>query len=443
MTQMRVRSASWVLAAQVFGKLVAFPIGILLARSLGAEGKGAFSVLQLVTQFAVVLLGLGTSSSFLFLAGRRELRGCDALRLSVVFGAAATGLMLGAYVLVGPEAVHSLLNLTSGRLLLVSVLLVGPAIVSNFMYSTVFGSGSVRVATMVSNTSLALQLLAYAGLFFSGALTIASAIAVWGLSVVGEAVSVSIMGRGVRARDDVEPGVAALFSRGVRYGLMMWMAGLVGQAALRIDMFLLSAQKGTAAVGIYSVAVTFAELLWFIPTALNAVMLPKVSGEGRGALDVTLRLQRVLWPVTLLTGVLVALGAWVVIPLLYGKEFSGSIVPLVLLMPGALALALTTMPSAYLSGVGLPEEWTKASITNLVANVAANIVLIPRFGVAGAAMASAVSYSVAAVLIVRSFVRHTGIRYRDALLPTRDDFDELFAAVSRVLASVRSHSGEA
>ncbi|MCX8007095.1 MAG: polysaccharide biosynthesis C-terminal domain-containing protein [Coriobacteriia bacterium] len=430
---MRVRSASWVFAAQVLGKAVAFPVGIVLARALGASGKGTLSLVQLITQFSVVVLGLGLSSAFLYLAGRREVRGRDAAVLAMGLGAAAVSVLLAAYAIVGHGRIEALLKIPSGPLLLVGILLVGPALVLNLMYQVVLGSGAVRAATSVINVSMALQLAAYAGLFAFGALTLKAAVAVWAASVLGEAVVVSALGLRVRAQEGSPMGARLLFERAYRYGLTMWVATLVGQAALRVDMLLLSAHRGTAEVGVYSVAVTFAELLWLVPSALNAVMLPKVSGEGPVALDVTLRLQRVLWPLTLVAGTVVTLIAWPVVPLLYGREFSRSIIPLALLMPGAVAMAATVLPSAYLSGSGRPGEWTKASVANLGVNVVANVVLIPLLGAPGAAIASAVSYSVAAAVVIRAFARFAEVSYRDVLLPARSDVRALVDGVRQVL----------
>lgn len=441
MNRVRVRDASWVLVAQVFGKLVAFPAGILLARAIGPSGKGAFSVLQQVTQFSVVVLGLGMNAALLFLAGRREVRGRDAVVLSLVIGSFAVAVMLSAYALVGPGRPEALLDLPQGRLLVAAILLAGPAVIQSLMYQVAFGSGSVRAATMVINASVALQFAAYAVLFLTGSLTLQTAVFVWALSVVGEAVASSALGVRVGARRDVPSGAKSLLQRSYRYALTMWIAGLVGQAALRVDVFLLSALKGSAEVGIYSIAVTFAELLVLLPSALSAVMMPKVSGEGERAVDVTLRLQRVLWPITLLAGVVVALAAAAAVPVLYGPGFSRSIVPLVLLLPGTIAMAATVMPSAYFSGVGLPHKWTIASASNLAVNVLANLLLIPRFGASGAAVSSAISYGVAAALMVSGMARHTGVRYRDVLAPTRADVQELLRAARQALTDKRSTAG--
>ncbi len=437
MSAMRVRSASWVFAAQVFGKLVAFPIGILLARALGPSGKGALSVVQLVAQVGVVVLNLGLGSAFTFYAGRREVPGGSALRFSAAFGAALSAALLALWVAVGGWFSADVLNLDDPRLLAVALLMVGPALALNLMYSVVVGSGSVRDATMVINVSFALQFVAYTTLFVLDALSLPVAVIVWAASVVGEATAIAVLGLRVRAGDSVQPGAVALFRRSWRYGLIMWVTNLVGFAALRVDMFLLSSIKGTAAVGVYSVAVTFAELLWFVPNALNAVMLPKVSGEGDAALDVTVRLERVLWPLTLVAGVGLFVVAAPLIPMLYGRDFAAAAIPLALLLPGAVAMALTTMPASYLSGIGKPKLWTRAAAANLVVNVVANVVLIPRFGIAGAAISSAVSYSVAAVWVIFAFVRETGVGLGELLIPRGSDFRD-FAQAARAMLSRRT-----
>lgn len=429
---MRVRSASWVFAAQVLAKAAGFVVSILLARSLGAEGKGMLSVVQTSMSVLVLASGFGLSSALMYYVPRGEARGRDAMLLAAGLAAAAMAAFVALYAIAGTP-IARLLHVTPPALLLIGFVLTGPALVMNLLYSSVVASGSVRSATWIVNGSLLLQLVAYATLFAFGALTLPTALAVWGAGVVGEAVAAALMVRGVNREVQVRHGARPLLARIYRYGLVAWVSNLVGFAALRADTFILSALRGTAAVGVYSVAVTFAELLWFVPMALNAVMLPKVSGEGSDALDVTLRLERVLWPIILAAGVAVTLVAWPVIPLLYGSAFGPAIIPLALLLPGAVAMAMATMPSAYLSGIGKPVLWTRAAAANLLVNVAANFLLIPRYGIAGAALASAISYSIAAVIIIWYFLRETRVSARELLVPTAADFRDFFEAGKRVL----------
>jgi len=62
-----------------------------------------------------------------------------------------------------------------------------------------------------------------------------------------------------------------------------------------------------------------------------------------------------------------------------------------------------------------------ANVTNMVVNLVANVLLIPRLGAAGAALASTISYSVGTGVIVWRFHARTGARVVDVLVPRGSD----------------------
>jgi O-antigen/teichoic acid export membrane protein len=217
------------------------------------------------------------------------------------------------------------------------------------------------------------------------------------------------------------------------YGIAAWPAGILGTAALRFDVFLLAHYAGTTAVGIYSIAVTFAELCMYVPGALSGVLIPKVASGEQGGLEVTLRVARVLWIVTAGVAVLVLVVAAPLIPLIFGSEFSASVLPLVCILPGVVFTAMSSSAAAYLAGVGRPVDVTRAAGLNVVVNIAANVVLAPRLGAVGAALASTLSYGAAAAMLVFLFRRQTHSRLSRLLLPGREDFLDLYQGARRAL----------
>jgi O-antigen/teichoic acid export membrane protein len=96
-------------------------------------------------------------------------------------------------------------------------------------------------------------------------------------------------------------------------------------------------------------------------------------------------------------------------------------VPLVLLLPGIVAFAPVKVLAAYLAGAGLPRLFFRVSTSSLVVTVVLDLLLIPRLGIAGAALASSASYTTAAAVMLWIFRSTTGVPLRDVLLPTRED----------------------
>lgn len=434
---MRVRSASWLLASQLVAKSVALPMSVIIARGLGPAGKGSLAVVQLVASTAVVVFNLGLGPALTYYGARLEARGRDVVRLVGSLAAVVTLVLLGLTAMGGGWFTEAVLRTSRVDLVVLGALAAGPALGGSVVLGYVIGRGSVRAASITTSGALIFQLVAYGVLLWADRLSVAAVLVVWLVATVAEAAVLMYVALALPSdRVIATPGARALFGKVWRYGLAMWAAGALGFAALRVDVYLLALYRGPAAVGVYAVAVSFAELCWLIPGALNAVMVPKVAAESEQALALTTRLERLVWPVTLAAAVGLALVAVPVIPFLFGSEFQGAVLLLALLLPGAVAIAVSSMPSAYLLGSGWVRDYALAAVCNVAVNVGLNLLLIPRMGAEGAALASVASYAVFAVLVTVLFVRRTGVSYAELLVPRWSGFRELAMATLTAIRRV-------
>jgi O-antigen/teichoic acid export membrane protein len=87
-------------------------------------------------------------------------------------------------------------------------------------------------------------------------------------------------------------------------------------------------------------------------------------------------------------------------------------------------------------GLGFPVVALKAEATSLVVSVVMLLLLLDRFSIRGAAIASLVGYSSASLVLARFARRHTGARYADVLLPRRSDLG--LVSISALRAKLRS-----
>jgi Na+-driven multidrug efflux pump len=58
----------------------------------------------------------------------------------------------------------------------------------------------------------------------------------------------------------------------------------------------------------------------------------------------------------------------------------------------------------------------------LIVTVILDLMLIPKMGIQGAAIASSVAYTFNSLLVARVLKRKIGVRWRDLYIPTRADF---------------------
>ena len=91
--------------------------------------------------------------------------------------------------------------------------------------------------------------------------------------------------------------------------------------------------------------------------------------------------------------------------------------PFLLLLPGVAAVAVSRVLARYFAAIHRLRGMLVLGASVLVLNVALNLALIPRHGIAGAAVASLVSYSAEAVALVAMFLSASGQTLREALSP--------------------------
>ena len=106
------------------------------------------------------------------------------------------------------------------------------------------------------------------------------------------------------------------------------------------------------------------------------------------------------------------------IVLLFGARYGGSFAPCLLVLLGCTALCFSGPLAGTLSGAGgYPRSVVFAQCTALLVNVGANLLLLPRLGILGAAAASALSYGTSAALIARAFARRFDVPLVELVRP--------------------------
>jgi stage V sporulation protein B len=99
-----------------------------------------------------------------------------------------------------------------------------------------------------------------------------------------------------------------------------------------------------------------------------------------------------------------------------------SVAALRFLLPGVVILALGKVIAGDLAGRGLLLYNTLGSFTALTATVAFDLLLIPRLGINGAAIASSVSYALATGVMLFFYTRISGNTVADLIVPRLTDW---------------------
>ena len=90
------------------------------------------------------------------------------------------------------------------------------------------------------------------------------------------------------------------------------------------------------------------------------------------------------------------------IRIIYTDAFMDAYLPMLALLPGVVLLGSTRVLTNDIAGRGYPQYNSISSAVALILTVALDFLLIPRFGIMGAALASTASYTMTALIALFS-----------------------------------------
>lgn len=117
-------------------------------------------------------------------------------------------------------------------------------------------------------------------------------------------------------------------------------------------------------------------------------------------------------------------GKWVIL-LMYGREFLPAVVPMMILVPGTVLYLVSRVLMQLLSSRGIPEIPASMLLLSALLNAGISWFLIPAFGIAGAALASTVSYIILLVGLTLVVKYKYGVRVAHSLAVNKADINAL------------------
>jgi O-antigen/teichoic acid export membrane protein len=430
------RRVAGVFATRVARFGIGFATSFLLAGMLLPEGRGQYALLVLVPGMLNALGQLGLPSAMSFFAGR-GLRLDQLQRLGWALTALLSVALVGGTLVLLPLLSATVLRPVAGELLVLALASLPFQFATAFAGSTLIGRQRLRNYNLIIVAQSALMLIGVVLLVGVLDIGVAGALISYVAVAITAAVATTIELQRVVRSEPVD-GPHVNLGGFVSYGLRIYPASVTGYFSYRADVLVLSAMLGDAAVvGLYTFAVSLAELVFMVPDSVSTVFYPRVAGMDRQSADA---LAPQVSRFTLLVTAIAALGlipaAWLATNIVL-PAFDGSLAPFFILLPGIMALSVSKVLAGYIGGLGLPLMVARASVTNLVVNLVGNVLLIPVFGILGAAMASLISYVVhASVLaVIASRIAHR--RPLEYVIPTGAEVRRLAAGIRDLTARVR------
>ncbi|MFQ5879729.1 MAG: oligosaccharide flippase family protein [Dehalococcoidia bacterium] len=410
--------------------LLAFALNIVLARALGPEGRGLYALFLLVAAVTAAGASLGIGLGNIYYLGKGKYSRGVLLGNSHFLVLMVAALTVAVVVALGlafePRA------FVAGR----PYWLYAPAVplVLHFIIMTTYLQGENRFMAMNAVIAFQSALLTVAAvtLFYVGHLSLFTVLLALMASFAAADLLALAMVRAWALGASLRPRWQALRDQ-LSYGAKGQAANLAQLFNYRLDVLLVAAFASSADVGYYAVAVGLSETIWWVANSVSAVLMPRLTRlEGRDAAYLTALACRNTLLLSAVAAVALALVAPPAVTALFGGEFRPVVTPIYWLLPGIVALSGGKVITAYIFSQGRVILNTYNTIIALALTLILDAVLIPRFGVTGAAIAASAAYILSLGISLFWYRRVFGQKVGELLLPKGRDLQLYLGAVRRL-----------
>jgi len=393
--------------------------GVILARTFGPQGKGIYFLVFMIATSSFALVQSSIPIAGVYYIGIKKYRVQDFIAnfifLAIFLGIIGMALVFALFKLIS----FYLLESVNPLYLKVALLFIPLNLLTVFLSWIFLGLNDIprfnliNVIRVISTTVF----IAVVCLFWRNLLLciIANLLAYTVASLTAIVLLSNYLKKGFRLNFHLMKDVLI-------YGWKGHFGDILYNIINRLDSYLVKFFLGARFLGYYSVSL-IAEHLWNIPTSIGTALFPKVSSSLlKDKNKDTAAVCRHSVFLTFLAALVFFIIARPLIKLLFGQPFLPAVQPLWILLPGIATLSITKILKHYLSGTGKPQIATYSAMVTIIVCISLNIMLIPRMGIRGAALATTCSYLVYAAIILVAFLKISRNSLTDTVIIKKKDF---------------------
>ena len=392
---------------------IGFLTSVLIARGLGPSNQGQFSFYVLIFNLIVSYGDFGIISSTSYYMKKTKYKEEDVINNNISL-LIVLCLLYFAVIVIFKDSIFY--DNTLWFLIIWSVYYI-TSFISTCLMEVYTANENVYIFNRYLILIHFIKALFICPLYFTGNVTIISVSIVY---AVLEIIKLVLMKRGLKVKYKFSINMK-MFKEELKYGIPLYLAALFIYLNYRVDQVMVKYYINNSALGIYALSVTLAELAKMVPDSVVSAFTGKLYNckEEEKKRIVTLTIKMSFYMTVLIS--IIGLFCRPLVPILYGQEYNEAGLSMIILLCGIPFLTVGKVSSVYFYTNGKTRIHMLISFVVLILNIALNFVLIPQYGIYGAAFTSSVSYFLYAILylIALSIVR---IPVKEIILIDKSDF---------------------
>jgi len=417
---------------------------VVIARKLGPEVLGVYVILSLIPSYAESFGRLKFDIAAVYFLGKGKYTMGEMVLTLNVLALATSGLIVSA-VLWQFDWIYNLLFSNTeydATLLMYVILLQVPLhfLFMNYSYLIIHREDAAIYNRMIIIQALVSSLL-------PAALLLLTDMGLWALAcsaVLGTLLSLlyGIIGLGSTGAGGKIVNLPLIRDLS-HYGSKLYAGGLVGHFQAYITNLLTVLYLATAQVAFFSMARGFGQMIDRVPAALNTILFPRLTkaSDPEEAARLAARAFRLMFIMLMVVGSVALILIRPAVHLMYGSAFLPVVLPFMILIPGIILSGASTPLMQYFMSINRADLGVTLPIPSLAIQIGLALLLIPIWGIEGAAVSFSASLITFFLVSTWMFLRLSVCTLRADLMIKRTDITYLLqfssVEVGKILKSIK------
>ncbi len=378
-------------STRVFLIVASLITSVIIARSLGPEGRGLYALALTIGMIGVQFSNLGLHSSNTFYIAKNpnllpSLLG-NSLTVGFVFGsfcAVTAGLLFHFIPDIAP---------IQGILLLLALAWIPFGLVFLLTQNLLIGIQEIRSYNKIEIFNKTLSILLIIVIVWANRST---AETIFLAALIALIFSTILIFRSLTKHLSRPPHLSfSIFKRNLPYGIKSYLGSFIAFLLLRVDLLMVNQMLGKKETGLYDIAINLSEMVYLFPLVVSTILFPKLSAlqDVKEKWMLSKNVGKVLLIVMILLCGLAISIAQPAVKILYGEAFLASVPVFIILTFNKFIMSIDTIYNNFIASVHVPWSLIPFGFFILGMNVLLNFILIEKMGINGAALASVASFS--------------------------------------------------
>ncbi|QHS54276.1 oligosaccharide flippase family protein [Mucilaginibacter sp. 14171R-50] len=391
---------------------------VVTARYLGPEGNGVIAALMVYPSLFMTVGSLGIRQAAAYFVGQQK------YELQDIYGAVlAIWLVTSVFCVASSYLLIKFFTkgIYSETLILLAVIAIPFSLYSTYSSGIFLGKQDIKEFNKINwipavlNFAFTFILVAIVPLGVAGSML---------GTFIGAAILPFFIANKIRKVAVIKPVFNGVIIKGMlSLGIVYAISLLVTALNYKVDIILLNKYSTISELGIYSKSVNIVQYLWEVPTLVSTIVFSRSVGakDPQEISRKVCRLLRFSSVIIIFASILMFLLSPLIIKVLFGAKFAGSVSVLNILLPGVLLLTVFKVLNMDIAGKGKPWLSMKAMVPAVIINIILNILWVPGHGANGSAAASLVSYTFASLMFLYVYSKEVKMPIKDILKFTSED----------------------